>query len=168
MPLDHITPDSPARQVVELLKARGLTLSAAESCTGGLIAKEITDVPGASAVFPGGVVSYTNGVKAHVLGVGEDLLAQYGAVSAPVARAMAEGVRRLTGSHLAVSVTGVAGPDRDDRGNAVGTVYVGLATPEDTFVRLFALGAGRDRVRALAARHTFDLIRRYLTGIPIE
>ena len=96
-----------------LLKERKLTLSAAESCTGGLIAKRITDLPGASEVFRGGVVSYTNGVKAGVLGVPEAALAEYGAVSEPVARAMAEGCRRVCGSDLAVSVTGVAGPDSD-------------------------------------------------------
>ena len=95
--------------VITRLRQKGLTLSAAESCTGGLIAKRLTDVPGASAAFLGGVVSYTNAVKAGVLGVPRDLLEQYGPVSEPVARAMAEGVRRLTGSDLSVSVTGLAG-----------------------------------------------------------
>ena len=151
-----------------LLKERHLTFSAAESCTGGLIAKRVTDVPGASAVFLGGVVSYTNGVKAKVLGVPEELLDQYGAVSAPVARAMAEGVRRITGSDLAVSVTGVAGPDRDDRGNEVGTVFIGFAAPEETTVRHLNLGTGRERVRTLAAHHAFDMLRRYLTGLSME
>lgn len=155
-------------QTVRLLRAQGLTFSAAESCTGGLIAKRITDVPGASAVFLGGVVSYTNGVKAGVLGVPPALLEQYGAVSAPVARAMADGVRHLTGSDLAVSVTGVAGPDRDDRGNEVGTVFVGFASPDGTVVRRLDLGAGRERVRTIAAHHAFDMLRRFLTGAPIE
>ena len=160
--------DSLEQWVLHLLRQRGLTLSAAESCTGGLIAKRITDLPGASAAFLGGVVSYTNGVKAHVLGVPEALLEEYGAVSAPVALAMAEGVRRLTGSDLAVSVTGVAGPDRDDRGNEVGTVYMGFASPEGTVVRRLSLGAGRERVRTIAAHNAFDMLRRYLTGLPIE
>ena len=102
----------------ELLKARGMTFAAAESCTGGLIAKRITDVPGASLVFMGGVVSYTDTVKHRVLGVPAEMLEEYGAVSAPVARAMAEGARKATTADLAVSVTGVAGPDRDERGNA--------------------------------------------------
>ena len=101
----------------EALKARGVTFAAAESCTGGLIAKRITDVPGASGVFMGGVVSYTNIVKHRVLGVPADMLEEYGAVSAPVARAMAEGAREATTADCAVSVTGVAGPDRDERGN---------------------------------------------------
>jgi nicotinamide-nucleotide amidase len=81
---------------------------------------------------------------------------------------MAEGVRRITGSDLAVSVTGVAGPDRDDRGNAVGTVFLGFAAPEGTVVRRLDLGTGRERVRTIAAHHAFDVLRRYLTGLPIE
>ena len=97
--------DSIAAQVLALCREKGLTLSAAESITGGLIAKCITDVPGASQVFLGGVVSYTNEVKNHVLGVPSSLLEAYGAVSEPVARAMAMGVRVLTGSDLAVAVT---------------------------------------------------------------
>ena len=153
-----------------LLKERKLTLSAAESCTGGLIAKRITDLPGASEVFRGGVVSYTNGVKAGVLGVPEAALAEYGAVSEPVARAMAEGCRRVCGSDLAVSVTGVAGPDSDGRGTEVGTVFIALASPEGTICRKFSCGKGRgrDRVRTSAAQYAFDMIRRSLLGLPQE
>ena len=155
-------------RTAQLLKDRQLTFSAAESCTGGLVAKRMTDVPGASAVFLGGVVGYTNGVKAHVLGVSQDVLDKYGAVSAPTARAMAEGVRHLTGSDLAVSVTGVAGPDKDDRDNEVGTVFIALADGRETVVRRLDLGAGRERVRTMAAHHAFDMIRRYLTDLPME
>ena len=152
--------------VSALLLERGLTLSAAESCTGGLIAKRMTDLPGASRVFRGGVVSYTNGVKAGVLGVPETLLEEYGAVSEPVARAMAEGCRRICGSDLAVSVTGVAGPDTDERGNEVGTVYIALASGEGAVCQRLSCGKGRgrDRVRTAAAHHAFDLIRRTLLG----
>ena len=109
-----------------LLAERGLTLAAAESCTGGLLSKRMTDLPGASKVFRGGVVSYVNDVKANVLGVPREVLEQYGAVSEETARAMAEGCRRVCGSDLAVSLTGVAGPERDDWGNEVGTVYAAL------------------------------------------
>lgn len=154
--------------VITRLRQKGLTLSAAESCTGGLIAKRLTDVPGASAAVLGGVVSYTNAVKAGVLGVPRDLLEQYGAVSEPVARAMAEGVRRLTGSDLSVSVTGLAGPDGDDRGNPVGTVYLGLSLPGETLVRRLALGGDRPRIRLLAASSALDMIRRHLCDLPIE
>ena len=155
--------------VSALLLERGLTLSAAESCTGGLIAKRLTDLPGASKVFRGGVVSYTNGVKAGVLGVPEALLEEYGAVSEPVARAMAEGCRKVCGSDLAVSATGVAGPERDDRGSEVGTVYIALASPEGTICKKFSCGRGRgrDRVRSAAAHNAFDMIRRSLLGLPL-
>ena len=149
--------------VVKLLREKKMTLSAAESCTGGLIAKRLTDIPGASAAFRGGVVSYTNEVKHAVLGVPQDLLDTYGAVSAPVAKAMAEGARRITGADLALSVTGVAGPDKDDRGNEVGTVFVGLSTPENTTVQQLALGRGRERIRTMAAHYALDMVRRYLT-----
>ena len=154
--------------VVHTLQEKGLTISTAESCTGGLIAKRITDLPGASCVFRGGVVSYTNEVKASVLGVPQETLDRYGAVSEPVARAMAEGVRRITGSDLSVATTGLAGPDGDDRGNPVGTVFVALSTPERTVVRHMNCGSGRERVRMLASHCAFDLLRRELEHLPIE
>ena len=155
-------------RVLQLLKSRGLTFAAAESCTGGLIAKRITDLSGASSVFRGGIVSYTNAVKAGVLGVPRNLLDSYGAVSAPVAQSMAENVRRLTGADLGVSVTGVAGPDKDDRGNDVGTVFIALSDGSKTVVRRLDLGTGRGRIRTLSAHYIFDLIRRYLTDLPLE
>ena len=151
------------------LLERGLTLSAAESCTGGLIAKRMTDLPGVSKVFRGGVVSYTNGVKSGILGVPEALLEEQGAVSEPVARAMAEGCRRVCGSDLAVSVTGVAGPESDDRGNEVGTVYIALASDQGTICRKLSCGKGRgrERVRSAAAQNAFDMLRRTLLGLPL-
>ena len=150
------------QQVIAALKARGLTLAAAESCTGGLTAKRLTDVPGASAVFLGGVVSYTNGVKERALGVPHDMLEEYGAVSEPVARAMAEGVRRLTCADLALSVTGVAGPDKDDRGHDVGTVYIALSAKNETTVQLLRLSGGRSAIRAAAADEMFRMLLAYL------
>ena len=151
-----------------LLLERGLTLATAESCTGGLIARRITALPGASRVYRGGVVSYWTEVKAAVLGVPQDLLDQYGAVSEPTARAMAEGARRITGADIAVSVTGVAGPDPDERGNPVGLVYLALAAPDGTWVRKIQQGMGRERVRHVAASHAFDLARRYLSGLEMK
>ena len=151
-----------------LLKERGMTFATAESCTGGQIAARITDLPGASAVYRGGVVSYWTSVKGAVLGVPQEILDQYGAVSEECARAMAEGARRITGADIAVSVTGVAGPDPDERGVPVGIVYIGLATPDGTFCRKMDSGRRRrDRIRGWASNHAFDLIRRYLTGLPI-
>ena len=153
---EHLTPE---REVSALLREQGRTLAAAESCTGGLIAKRMTDLAGASQIFLGGVVSYTNAVKARVLGVPQALLDEYGAVSEPVARAMAEGVRRITGADYGVSVTGVAGPDRDDRGNAVGTVYVALAGAEGTVCRLCRFGAlSRAEIRERAAAAALALL----------
>ena len=152
-----------AAEVLQLCRERGLTLAAAESCTGGLIAKELTDIPGASQVFLGGVVSYTNHVKEQVLRVPAALLERCGAVSAPVARAMALGARVLTGADLAVSVTGLAGPDGDDWGNPVGTVFAALAAPEGVFVRQLLLGGDRAQIRALSAHHALDMARRDLT-----
>ena len=149
--------------VLELLKRANMTLCTAESCTGGLIAKRLTDVPGSSAVFKGGVVSYCNEVKANVLGVPEQLLEECGAVSEPVAKAMAEGARRLLGCDLAVSATGVAGPGSDERGNPAGLVYIALAAQGHTEVRVMTLsGATRSRVRTTAANHALDLLRKYL------
>ena len=156
--------------VLEGLKAKGLTLGCAESCTGGLIAKRITDLPGASQAFKGGIVSYTNGVKTRALQVPEDVLDQFGAVSAPVALAMARGARQALGCDVAVSSTGVAGPDKDDRGNDVGTAFVAIAAPEGEYVRALQLGTRpmRERLRTQIAHHAFDLARRYLAGLPYK
>ncbi len=151
------------------LRERGLTLGTAESCTGGLIAKRMTDLPGSSDVFRGGVVSYCNEVKESVLNVPEDVLAEYGAVSLQTAREMAEGARRVLHCDLAVSATGVAGPGPDREGNEAGLVYIGLAAEEGCFVRRVSLGdTGRERVRNLAAGHAFDMVRRWLNGLPLE
>lgn len=154
--------------VLRLLLEKGMTLSAAESCTGGLIAKRITDYPGASKAFLGGVVSYTNGVKEKILGVNPATIETYNVVSEPVAKEMCENVRRLTGSDLAVSVTGLAGPDGDGI-HPVGTVCLGLATPEGTVTdTLNVPGRDRENVREYASQHAFDMIRRYLTGLPVK
>lgn len=158
-------------QVVQaLLEEKGLTIGVAESITGGLLAKRLTDLPGVSRVFKGGIVSYTNQVKHAVLGVSEEMLAEHGAVSAPVAQAMAEGARRVLDVDIALSATGVAGPDKDDRGNEVGTAFVAIATPAGSYVRELHLGNRpmRERLRTQTAHHAFDLARRYLSGLPYE
>lgn len=158
-------------QVVQsLLEEKGMTIGVSESITGGLLAKRLTDLPGISRVFKGGIVSYTNEVKQNVLGVPENLLNEHGAVSAPVAQAMAEGTRRLLDVDLALSATGVAGPDKDDRGNEVGTAFVAIATPDGSYVRALNLGNRpmRERLRTQTAHHAFDLARRYLSGLPYE
>ena len=152
-----------------LLRQKGMTLSSAESCTGGQIAQRMTALAGASQVYRGGVVSYWTEMKADVLGVSREILDQYGAVSEQTARAMAQGARRITGADVAVSVTGVAGPDPDERGNGVGLVFIGLDTPVGTFCRRCDFGQRRrDRIQELAANHAFDLLRRYLSGAPLS
>ena len=151
---------------LSLLKEQGLTLGAAESCTGGLIAKYMTDLPGSSAVFRGGVVSYTDGVKTGVLGVPQGLLDRYGAVSPQVAEAMARGAKAALGCDIAISSTGIAGPDTDDRGTPVGLVYLGLAYEDKCYVKEFHAGhVARERVRRQSAQTALDLVRRYLTGL---
>ena len=154
--------------VLRGLEKRGLTLGTAESCTGGLMAKRLTDIPGASRSFKGGIVSYTNEIKANVLGVPQHLLDQFGAVSPQVAEAMAQGARKVLGCDVALSSTGVAGPDRDEWDHEVGTMFVAIATPDGCHVRSLKLGNRpvRERLRIQTASHAFDLARRYLSGLP--
>lgn len=153
--------------VFRLMKEKRLTLSAAESCTGGLFSKRITDIPGASQIFTGSVVSYSNPVKTGLLGVPAELLADKGAVSPETALAMAEGSRKLLHSDLAVGITGVAGPGPDEDGNNPGTVFVALSSEKGAFCRKLNLGTERNRVRTLAVHHAFDMIRRHLTGLSV-
>ena len=125
----------------------GKRLATAERLTGGGIGAAITSVSGASAVFAGGIISYTNEVKHKVLGVPEEYLARYGAVSAPVAKAMAEGARRVLNADVAVAVTGLAGPDGDEFGNPVGTVFIGYADEKTAFAREYHFDGDREAVR---------------------
>ncbi len=154
--------------VLPLLLERGLHFAAAESCTGGDIARRITEIPGASGVFVGGCVTYTNEAKAKLLGIDPELIEKNGAVSAPVAKEMAERVRGLTGAELGVGVTGLAGPDGDGV-HPVGTVFVSLAVEGQTWVRELHLGEKRTRsfIRRMAGNHIYDMMRRYLTGLNI-
>lgn len=151
-----------------LLKEKRLTLATAESCTGGLCAQRMTALPGASAVFKGGVVSYWSEVKHSVLGVPQELLGRYGAVSPQVAAAMAQGARKTLESDFALSFTGVAGPDPDDWGNPVGLVYVALAWNGGEYVRAVHAIGSREKVRQAACHNGFDLLRRKLSGLPLE
>lgn len=154
--------------VLRLLTERGKTFAAAESCTGGLIAKRFTDLPGASAAFRGGVTVYTNEVK-MLLGVDPAVLETQGAVCAEVARQLAVCVRERLGADYGIGVTGLAGPDGDGA-NPVGTVFVGLSTPGGDAVRALRLGerSDRSRIRTLSASHAFDLLRRAILGLPLE
>lgn len=161
-----MTDDTLEVRVLELARARGLTIATAESCTGGLIAKRLTDVPGSSDVVMGGVVSYANSVKQGVLDVpGRDLEA-WGAVSAVVAEAMARGARNHLRADLTVSVTGVAGPGGGTPDKPVGTVWFGLASAEGTtsVMKKFP-DFGRDRVREMTAAVALRLLLEHLEEV---
>ncbi len=154
--------------VLPLLKEKGMTFAAAESCTGGDVARRFTEIPGASAAFAGGCVTYTNEVKARLLGIDPALIEEKTAVSYEVAKEMAERVRRLTGADIGVGVTGLAGPDGDGV-HEVGTVFVSMAVEGETFVRELQLGTKRTRsfIRRMAGNHIFDMMRRWLTGLSV-
>ena len=159
---------TPEEAVVQSLLKQNKTLATAESCTGGLIAKRITDVPGASAVFECGIVSYSNRIKSKVLGVREETLKAYGAVSEQTAREMAEGALRISGADLAVSVTGIAGPDAEGTDKRVGLVYIALSDGKPTKVQKICnsfTNNVREQNRNAAAQFALDWIRRWLNDV---
>ena len=144
--------------ICELFEAlAGKTLATAESCTGGMIGAWITAVAGSSKVYKGGIISYTNEVKTALLGVNAELLEKEGAVSAPVAEAMAAGVRLALNADVAISVTGLAGPSGDDRGTPVGTVYIGYADSWGAEAICFRFDGDREQVRTQAAQEALKL-----------
>ena len=146
------------RLISELFEALdGKTLATAESCTGGMIGEWITAVAGSSKVYKGGIISYTNEVKTALLGVNVELLEREGAVSAPVAEAMAVGVRLALNADVAISVTGLAGPSGDDRGTPVGTVYIGYADSRGAEAICFCFDGDREQVRTRAAQEALKL-----------
>lgn len=146
--------------VVEFLRATGQTLACAESCTGGLIAKRITDIAGCSDVFLGGCVTYSNESKERLLGVNRDSLAQFGAVSKKVAKEMARGIRERLGADIGVSATGIAGPGGGTDEKPVGTVYVGISTKNGEQVRKLSLSPMRSReyIRIVTAGNAYDMV----------
>jgi nicotinamide-nucleotide amidase len=149
--------------VLELARARGLTIATAESCTGGLVAARLTDVPGSSATFVGGVVAYGDDVKRNELGVPAEVLAAHGAVSAETAAAMASGARARLGADVAVSVTGIAGPDGGTPEKPVGLVYLHASGPDGEEAFRFEIPGEREWIRARATTSALHLLRRLLT-----
>jgi nicotinamide-nucleotide amidase len=147
-----------------LLRGARATLTAAESCTGGLLSQRITAVPGSSDYFLGAAVTYSDELKVRLVGVPPEILAEHGAVSEPVARAMAEGVRRTLGSDYGVGITGVAGPGGGSEEKPVGTVHVAVAGPgdDDVYHRKLRLPGDRDRVRRFSAQIALEMLRRRL------
>ncbi|HEX6489595.1 MAG TPA: CDP-diacylglycerol--glycerol-3-phosphate 3-phosphatidyltransferase [Candidatus Dormibacteraeota bacterium] len=150
--------DPLARRLGERLGVAGLKLALAESCTGGLVAALVTELPGSSAYFLGGVVAYSNGLKQSLLGVPGELLERYGAVSAEVARAMAEGARTRLAADLAASVTGIAGPEADGSDKPVGLTFIGVAGPDSVRVERFHFTGDRWENRRQAAREALRLL----------
>jgi nicotinamide-nucleotide amidase len=162
---EHVfaTDDRPVAEIVlELARSRGLTLATAESCTGGMVAAELTAIPGSSDVFAGGAVTYSNRLKQELVGVPVDLLERHGAVSAEVARAMAEGARERLGADLAVSVTGVAGPGGGSEDKPVGLVFLHVAGPAGEAERRMQWGGTRADIRLRATFAALHLLRDHL------
>jgi competence/damage-inducible protein CinA C-terminal domain len=152
------------QHIIDLLTKKGKTLSLAESCTGGLLAKRITDISGSSKVFNCGIVSYSNDIKHSVLNVSNDLLTQYGAVSRQVASQMAAGVKKVSGSDYALSITGIAGPNGGTSKKPVGLVYIAAAF-DDTVIaekHIFDGSRGREYIRQCACNYALNLLRRAL------
>jgi nicotinamide-nucleotide amidase len=146
-----------ATEIIRLLTLTDQTVAAAESLTGGLVAAALTDVPGASNAFRGGVVAYATELKAQLLGVDVGMLKKHGPVYAPVAAAMADGVRGRLGATIGVATTGVAGPGPQD-GHPAGTVHVAVSLSGDTVVRTMALAGNRDEVRRLTVERVLGLL----------
>ena len=153
-----------AEEVILLLKERSAALALAESCTGGLIAKLMTDVPGSSEVFFGGVVSYANSAKQHLLGVSADTLEKHGAVSAECASEMLRGVAEQFGVPCAISVTGIAGPDGGTPEKPVGLVFIGVKCFDQVLVKEYRFRGSRAQVRERTAAVALNTLRRMLLG----
>jgi nicotinamide-nucleotide amidase len=154
--------------VGELLLGKKWMLAAAESCTGGLLAKRFTDTPGSSRYFERGFVTYSNRAKVELLGVDAALIEKHGAVSAPVAEAMAEGARARAGVDVGVGITGIAGPEGGSKDKPVGTVFVAVASPAGGGMRALRLSGERTMVRERSVQAALDLVRRRLRDLPLE
>lgn len=152
----------------QLLLKHGTTISLAESCTGGLLSEKLTEIPGISAVFDRAIVTYSNRAKVEELGVRQETIDRYGAVSAETAREMAEGVRKVSSADIGLSVTGIAGPDGGTPEKPVGLVFVSLAHKDGVEVKKLELWGSRNRIRKVTALHAFDMLRRYLCGKTAE
>lgn len=161
-------PSSLAQATVDALYGEQLRLASAESCTGGMIASQITDIPGASQVFEAGWVTYSNAMKTALLGIDNELLSSVGAVSREVAEAMAESARQHSGADIAISVTGIAGPDGGTDSKPVGTVWIALALPGDTHSYALHLPYGRSFFRTWVSAICLDLVRRAALGYTLE
>ena len=154
--------------VGQLMIEQKLHLATAESCTGGLLAKRITDVPGASRYFERGFVTYSNQAKVQMLGVQAADLEAHGAVSAPVAEQLARGARHVSGAEVGIGITGIAGPEGGTATKPVGTVFIAVSSPKGEAVRTFRFMGNRVAVRERATQTALDLVRRHLLGQPLD
>ncbi len=145
-------------RILRLMIEKSLKLSVAESCTGGLIASRITDIAGSSEYFDAGMVTYSNAAKIRFLGVPEELLIRHGAVSRETAESMAQGVRRATGSHVGLSVTGIAGPGGGSDLKPVGTVFIGISWEEGVLVKGFLFKGDRKEIRQQASDAALQMV----------
>jgi nicotinamide-nucleotide amidase len=148
----------------KLLIQKSLTISVAESCTGGLIGHMITSIPGSSAYFMGGIISYSNQAKCDLLSVSPDTLKQYGAVSGETAREMAKGVKERFNTNIGLSVTGIAGPDGGSKEKPVGTVYMGFMFDSKPISIRYLFTGTREQIKQQTAETALENIRRYLNG----
>lgn len=154
--------------IARLLKERGLTIAIAESCTGGNLSNLLTNVPGSSAFFERGIVSYSNASKVEILRVNEDTIAEHGAVSLEVARQMAEGIKSISGTDLGIAITGILGPTGATTGKPVGLVFIGLCDDKVCTAKEFYFGNDRILNKQKATQAALDMIRRTLLGISLD
>lgn len=152
--------------VGNLLRSKGATMAVAESCTGGLLGHLLTSIPGSSTFFERGIVAYSNEAKMELLHVPKELLSQCGAVSAPVAEKMAEGVRKISGTTIGLGLTGIAGPSGGTPEKPVGTVFIALASPSGTSVRKYHFDGSREQIKLMSAYTAMDWVRRFFLAIP--
>lgn len=162
-----IDAESLEKTVIEMLIEKDMTIATAESCTGGMLSKRLTDISGASGAFLGGGVTYSNHAKFELAGVDPEFLAEYGPYNQKTAKMMAEGIRRRLDADIGVGITGLAGPGSDTSELEPGIAFVAIAVADGTYCRELRLGQGRERIRVLASNHALDMVRRYLTGLEI-
>jgi len=149
-----------------MLSERDLTISVAESCTGGLIGDRLTDVPGSSRYYKGGIIAYSNQAKIELLDVSPGCIEEHGAVSDQTVREMAEGVKKRFRSHIGIAVSGIAGPDGGSREKPVGTVYIGMSASEEIFSAGYCFQGARKQVKHNSSTMVLDWVRRHLNGDP--
>lgn len=151
-----------AKEIINAATKKGITITTAESCTGGMVAAALTSISGASVVFETGFVTYANSAKTKLLGVPEVMIKKYGAVSKEVAKAMAEGARKKASATIAISITGIAGPSGGSVKKPVGTVFIGVATPEKTIVEKYHFSGIRAQIRRQATNQALALLYSFI------